>query len=167
MTYKLPDGRTQGAPGTIKLEGQTVVERKLLLGSESSGKFRYDEGVKQGTFLVRFRNSNGKLLAKFSTDFSLLSNTKELVSPDGNFKVTLTKQPQKTFFVLMQTFGLPDDPPDEVKSGPYGLFTLGATQLAGSVNLGNYQVFRWTGSEWTNEVGGDAFNAGIFIGTSK
>src|SRR3989344_4056334 len=49
MTYQLPDGRTQGAPGTIKLEGQTVVERKLLLGSESSGKFRYDEGVKQGT----------------------------------------------------------------------------------------------------------------------
>jgi hypothetical protein len=54
LLYKLPDGRTQGVPGTIKLTGQESIENDLLLGSESSGKFRYDEGVEQGTFTLRF-----------------------------------------------------------------------------------------------------------------
>lgn len=40
LLYDLPDGRTQGVPGTITLNGLKVIERKLLLGSESSGKFR-------------------------------------------------------------------------------------------------------------------------------
>src|SRR5438067_228035 len=40
---------TQGTSGTIQLNGQTTIERSnLLLGSESSGKKRYDIGVQKG-----------------------------------------------------------------------------------------------------------------------
>lgn len=71
LLYKVSDGRTQGIPGTIQLNGQTSIERNLLLGSESSGKFRYDEGVQTGTLTLKFRNDKGKLLGKLSTEWKL------------------------------------------------------------------------------------------------
>ncbi|MEK7550169.1 MAG: hypothetical protein AAB535_00075 [Patescibacteria group bacterium] len=82
LLYSLPDGRTQGVPGTVKLDGNDVT-RDLLLGSESSGKFRYDEGVTGGTITIRFRDSKGKLIGKLSTQFTLTSPKK------GAFEVTM------------------------------------------------------------------------------
>ncbi len=105
LLYKLPDGRTQGVPGSIALKGENKIERELLLGSESSGKFRYDEGVDKGTLTLRFRNEKGKLIAKFSTEFALLSGVSELVSVDGNFMVSLNKRSSE-YFVVMETFGV-------------------------------------------------------------
>lgn len=75
LLYSLPDGRTQGVPGTVKIDGKDI-ERDLLLGSESSGKFRYDEGVTGGTLTIRFRDSKGKLIGKLSTKFTLTSPKK-------------------------------------------------------------------------------------------
>ena len=86
LLYKLPDGRTQGVPGTIKLEGQDSIERDLLLGSESSGKFRYDEGVENGTLTLRFRNQKGKLIVKFATEFHLQSETSSLKKRLGKLR---------------------------------------------------------------------------------
>ncbi len=123
LLYTLPDGRTQGVPGTVDLKGQTSFERKLLLGSESNGKFRYDEGVKDGSLTVRLRNSSGKLLAKFSTKWSLQSVDQELVSIDQNFIYKLDKKPKGIFFVTMETFGLMDSTITSVVSGPYGIFS--------------------------------------------
>ena len=85
-------GIQQGVPGTAKLDGGDI-ERKMLLGSESSGKFRYDEGVKGGTLTLRFRNSKGRLIGKLSTEFTLTSPKK------GVFEVTLD-----TFSQGSQTF---------------------------------------------------------------
>ncbi len=162
LLYQLPDGRTQGVPGTITLKGQAQIERKLLLGSESSGKFRYDEGVKGGTLTLRFRDSQGKLIAKFSTDFALLSATKTLTSADSKFKATLTAVPAG-FFVVMQTFGIPSNPPADVKIGPYGLFSSSTAILSGTVTLsGGDNIYRWTGSSWAK----DSFDLGIFIGSN-
>jgi hypothetical protein len=61
-------------PGTVQLSGD--VEKKLLLGSESSGKFRYDTGITGGTMTIRFRNSSGKLLGKLETAFTFTSPEK-------------------------------------------------------------------------------------------
>ncbi|MDP1760396.1 MAG: hypothetical protein Q8L01_03050 [Candidatus Woesebacteria bacterium] len=126
LLYSLPDGRTQGVPGTVDLKGTTEIERKLLLGSESSGKFRYDEGVEDGSLTIRLRDSKGKLLAKFSTKFHLQSSDLELTSIDNNFTYTLDKKSSGMFFVTMETFGLPRPEgaglPDSVVSGPYGIF---------------------------------------------
>lgn len=163
LLYKLPDGRTQGVPGTIKLEGQKLIERDLLLGSESSGKFRYDEGVEKGTLTLRFRNKKGKLIAKFSTEFALLSNTKNLSSVDNKFSVKLDKTPE-AFFVVMMTFGVPGDPPGEVLAGPYGVLTSSIRAIAGTVDLGGGTIYRWTGTEWSASP---TKATGIFILTSE
>ncbi|EKE06103.1 MAG: hypothetical protein ACD_19C00079G0008 [uncultured bacterium] len=124
LLYTLPDGRTQGVPGTVDLKGQTSFERKLLLGSESNGKFRYDDGVADGSLTVRLRNSKGKLLAKFSTKWHLQSTDSELTSIDQNFTYKLDKKPKGIYFVTMETFGLPaSEALSSVEGGPYGIFT--------------------------------------------
>ena len=123
LLYTLPDGRTQGVPGTVDLEGKTTFERKLLLGSESNGKFRYDDGVEEGSLTVRLRDSRGKLLAKFSTKWHLQSDVIELTSIDQNFSYVLEKKPKGIYFITMETFGMMDNSVTEVNSGPYGIFT--------------------------------------------
>lgn len=133
LLYDLPDGRTQGVPGTVALAGQSKIEKKLLMGSESSGKFRYDEGVQAGDLTIRFRNDKGKLLIKFATKFHLQSGSKNLTSVDSKFGYTLDKKPGKAFFVTMETFGLPEGTSvSEVTAGPYGIFTSDASLAPGS-----------------------------------
>lgn len=122
LLYSLPDGRTQGVPGTVDLKGETVFERKLLLGSESNGKFRYDDGVTDGSLTIRLRDSKGKLLAKFSTKWHLQSIDTDLTSIDESFTYVLEKKPKGMYFVTMETFGLPDKSITSVESGPYGIF---------------------------------------------
>lgn len=122
LLYSLPDGRTQGVPGTVDLKGQKSFERKLLLGSESNGKFRYDDGVVDGSLTVRLRDSKGKLLTKFSTKWHLQSLDQELSSIDQNFTYVLEKKPKGIYFVTMETFGLMDSSVSEVSAGPYGIF---------------------------------------------
>lgn len=124
LLYSLPDGRTQGVPGTVDLNGETSFERKLLLGSESNGKFRYDEGVEDGSLTIRFRDSKGKLLAKFSTKWHMQSAADQLTSIDQNFVYQLDKAVKGDFFITMETFGLPaESSVSEVASGPYGIFS--------------------------------------------
>lgn len=93
LLYKIADGRTQGVPGTIQLNGQTSIERNLLLGSESAGKYRYDDGVESGTLTLRFRNSSGKLLGRLSTDWTLSMSGKNYTVSMNNF----VKDGQTTF----------------------------------------------------------------------
>jgi hypothetical protein len=166
LLYQLPDGRTQGVPGTIKLTGQSTIERDLLMGSESSGKFRYDEGVKAGTLTVRFRNDAGKLITKLTTEFALLSKTKELKSVDEKFNYILASLNSKDFFVVMETFGVPSATPAEVTSGPFGVFTSNKTTIPGTVTLEGTNIYSYSGSSWTKLDSGKASNTGIFVGTN-
>jgi hypothetical protein len=162
LLYKLPDGRTQGVPGTVKLEGQEAIERDLLLGSESSGKFRYDEGVEEGTLTLRFRNEKGKLVGKLSNDFHLQRGTKDLSSIDGGFKYLL-KKTSDAFFVVMDTFGVPSDLPGSLASVPYGVFTSSEDKVPGKVEFGSAELYEWDGSTWQKLEDGEASNVGIFV----
>lgn len=92
LLYSLADGRTQGVPGTVKLTGGDII-KDLLLGSESNGKFRYDEGVEGGTLTIRFRDTKGKLLGKLSTKFTFSGSQKQ------GFSVTMDSfsEGEKTF----------------------------------------------------------------------
>ena len=166
LLYQLPDGRTQGVPGTIKLTGQDKIERDLLMGSESSGKFRYDEGVKEGTLTIRFRNDAGKLITKLSTKFALLSKTKELKSIDEKFVYKLASVNSKDFFVVMETFGVPKETPAEVATGPFGVFTSSKTAVSGVVTLEGTNIYLYSGSAWTKLDSGKSLGIGIFIGTN-
>lgn len=180
LLYKLPDGRTQGVPGTIKLTGETLIERDLLLGSESSGKFRYDEGVETGTLTLRFRDGSGKLVTRFVTNFHLQSNTKVLTSINGKFSYTLDKNPGSEFFVTMETFGLPAEAPGEVKAGSYGVFKGIATiniknkllpitnkLFPGDVSIPGGSIYKAKAGTWEKLTGGKSDDVGIFVGTSS
>lgn len=167
LLYTLPDGRTQGVPGTITLKGESFIERDLLLGSESSGKFRYDEGVETGTLSLRFRNDKGKLMAKFTTKFHLESGEKELTSVDEALSFTLKKIPSKTFFVTMETFGVAEIPPGDLSAGPYGIFGSGASAYPGSVKLNAGAIYILEGSSWTKLEGGEANDIGTFVAISE
>lgn len=165
LLYQLPDGRTQGVPGSIKLTGQDKIERDLLMGSESSGKFRYDEGVKEGTLTIRFRNDKGKLITKLATEFALFSKTKELTSTDEKFSYTLGSINNKDFFVVMETFGITTEAPLELTSGPFGVFTSSKTAVSGTVGTEGTTIYSYSGSSWIKLDSGKASNVGTFIGT--
>lgn len=178
LLYDLPDGRTQGVPGSIKLQGLSMVERDLLLGSESSGKYRYDEGVQKGTITIRYRDDKGKLVAKFSTEFHLQTDTKKLTSTDGKFSYELDKNPAKAYFVTMETFGYPGVASGDVTGGPYGVFkgeakvntakgTLPVTtsSFPGSVKLSGASIYKTEGEDWKKLQDGKSSDVGIFIGT--
>lgn len=167
LLYQLPDGRIQGVPGTVQLTGQDDIDRDLLLGSESSGKFRYDEGVSQGTLTLRLRNKRGKLVAKFSTDFHLLSGSDELTSVDQKFTYTLDETSEE-YFIVMETFGVPDVPEGSLERGPYGVFSSSSVPQAGTVSfdikVGN---FRYVDGEWVDIGDEKSSDIGIFVAVSE
>lgn len=132
LIYSTGSGGQQGVPGTVKLDGKDV-DRMLLLGSESSGKFRYDVGVETGTMTLRFRNEKGKLIGKLSTQFHLQSGVTELGSADNVFKYTLDKMAKGVFFVTMQTFKDPEASMVVVSQAGYSVFASDGKPHAGKV----------------------------------
>ena len=132
LVYNTSDGGQQGVPGTVKLTGADI-DRPLLLGSESSGKFRYDAGVEQGTMTITFRDAKGKSIGKLSSDFHLQSGTLALTSIDGNFTYTLDKAAKGVFFVTMKTFLQPGASTYVVWQNGYGVFASDGKAHAGKV----------------------------------
>ncbi len=132
LIYSTGSGGQQGVPGTVKLDGNDV-DRMLLLGSESSGKFRYDVGVETGTMTIRFRDAKGKLIGKLSTMFHLQSGVTELTSADGVFKYTLDKVAKGVFFVTMQTFKDPEVGMAVVSQNGYSVFASDGKPHTGKI----------------------------------
>lgn len=125
---------TQGTSGTVKLGGMTSYNKDLLLGSESSGKFRYDQGVENGTVTLRFRNSSGKLLGKVASDWHLQTNTTTLTSTDNSFKYTLSSMAKGVWFITMKSFGKPNSTSVVTYSNGWAIFASDGKPHAGSVN---------------------------------
>lgn len=134
LFYKANNGgniTTQGTSGTIKLSGMTSFNKDLLLGSESSGKFRYDKGVENGTVTLRFRNSSGKLLGKVSSDWHLQTDTLALSSTDGSFKYTLSSSAKGVWFVTMMSFRKPNSTSVVVFSNGWAIYASDGAAHAG------------------------------------
>jgi len=159
LLYSLPDGRIQGVPGRQKIEGKSSLSIELLLGSESSGKFRYDEGVEKGSLSLKFRNSEGKLVAKFKTEFRMQSDEVELKSADNDFIYTLDEEPSG-FFVTMGTIGYPEGLDFVPSKEVYGVFASDKVNANGSLNLSNSYV--WDGTSWTELTERNSETLGIF-----
>ena len=132
LLYSLPDGRTQGVPGSVTLNGRDMFERDLLLGSESSGKFRYDEGVKNGTITIRLRDKKGKLMGKVGGGFSLFNpaDGTTLTTETGDLSVTLATFPKNSHLVMMETFGVSKEPSFKSTETPFGLFASGDVEIS-------------------------------------
>jgi hypothetical protein len=132
LVYNTIDGGQQGVPGTIKLTGSDV-DKNLLLGSESSGHYRFDDGVNQGTITVTFRDSSGKSMGKLSSDFHLQSGTMALSSVDNKFVYNLDKLAKGVYFVTMPTFVQPDTSQCVVWQNGYGVFASDGKPHSGKV----------------------------------
>lgn len=134
LVYSTSDGGQQGVPGSVKLDGSGAIEKKLLMGSASSGKYRYDAGVENGTMTITFRDGNGKSMGKLSADFHLQSNVVSLTSVDGKFTYTLDKAAKNVFFVTMPTFVQPDASEYVAWQNGYGVFASDGKPHTGKVS---------------------------------
>ena len=137
LLYKADNGQglvTQGVPGSIQLNGQTTIERSdILLGSESSGKKRYDKGVENGTLTLRFRNGSGKLLGKVASDWHLQTGTTTLTSVNGEFKYVLSKAATGVWFITIKPFGTPKTSDVVVFSNGWAIYASDGKAYPGMV----------------------------------
>mgnify|MGYP005850804573 CR=1 FL=1 len=170
LLYEVPgDKPPQGVPGSgIKIKGEDTFETDLLLGSESSGYFRFDEGVEKGTIALKFRNNQGKLLVKLISEFHLQNQTDKLTSLDGKFTFDLDEGIKKGFFIVINTLGFPNDLSQKPSIGPYGIYTSGNQKLTGKVKLDTAKIYVWQSSSgWRLQDERTILDsgAGIFIGS--
>ena len=154
LLYNTIGGATQGSISSFELKGKSTYSKKILLGSESSGNYKYDEGVTQGTLTIRLRGGEGT--RKFVSDFHLQKGDEDLTSIDE--KVTLEGSfSSSAFYLTMSTAGLPGDFEGEVIVGPYEVFTSVTSKVKGgeltmSLEEGQAgQLYSWSGSAWEEE----------------
>lgn len=169
LLYQTGEGVTQGVPGSTDIEGKDSFEIDLLLGSESSGKFRYDEGVKTGNISLDFRNKEGKLLSKFTSDFNLIKDSDIFESPDKVFTITLQEK-YEGYAVVMGSIGIPEIPPESVVSGPYIVLTSEQTELKGTAEIKGAKTYRHiAGPRWSDENTDTTLDSetNIYVGTSN
>lgn len=165
LVYKDAKGISQGVPGTVK--AQFSIERDLVLGTCSSGKCRYDEGVEEGNFTIRLRNVDGKLIAKLETPFYLQKGGKELNFLDGSFSLTAGNLSKNAYYLTMSTLGLPGQVSGKVVGKPYGVFTKGSSTVSASVQIkGEGSLYTWNGSKWSELKDNKATSFGVFVKAS-
>ncbi len=149
---------TQGVPGTVQLDDTKVIERDLLLGSESSGNYRYDEGVEGGDLTLSFRDERGKLISRVSTEFKLFNGVDEVASLDGNIKFSVDED---VFVTVFNPIGIPGDPTGESELS--GIFVSGEeTQITYN---GDLNLMRWDDNSWKSIDG--QTSGGIFVISSN
>ncbi len=166
LLYQVPGGVQQGVPGSVNLEGMKEYNADLLLGSESSGKFRYDEGVEEGTLSLRFRNAEGQLLVKFATEFHLQNATNLLTSLDNKFKYELDRESGE-FFVVMNTIGIPDNILGSIEGGSYGIFSSTERDVSGKIDANFENIYYWNNDKWEKLEDSKSTNIDIFVGSTS
>ncbi len=174
----LSQGLSRGVIGSIDLDGESEISRKLLLGTCSKDVCKYDEGIEEGTLTLRFRSSEGT--RKFVTDFHLQQGDDKLTSLDGNFSLT-GKINKSAFYITMLTVGLPKAIEKDIIVGPYGIFTSGRTTISSAEVAFNLEeekdevkLYSWGTKGWSEEdnivdgkeVSASIANLGTFIITT-
>lgn len=131
----------------IKISGSSFSSGEKLFGSASSGVEKYDKDVQGTDLLVRLRGGAGGT-GKYETTWKLFPGSKKLTFEEGNFTFegNLSKS---TFYVVMNSVGLPKALEGEILAGPYSIFTKGDTVVGGKVTVklptteSSVKVFGW------------------------
>ena len=153
---------SRGAIGSIDVDNQTSISRKLLLGTCSRDVCKYDENVTEGSLTLRFRSPDG--VRKFVTDFHLQKGADELTSIDGNFKLAAKFSPS-VYYLTMSTIGLPGEITGKVIGQPYGVFTSGSkTVKNGAVGFNqDGKIYARVGKNWEPVADGEISSLTTFI----
>lgn len=145
----LSQGLTRGVVGTVNINGEEKITRKLLLGSCSKNVCKYDEGVEKGTLTLRLRE--GTKSKKFTVDFHLQQGGGELTSADGKFKIK-GNFPKNNYYIVMSTGGLVGPTSEKIIAGPWGVFTSGNNKVKGEVWFEEMaeegRILVWENNSW-------------------
>lgn len=163
----------QGGMGRIDfVVEKPPVAKEIAFGSESKGKYKYDEGVQGGKFIFHLFTDEEEALLK--TDFNLVKVTasnKELTTPDGKATITLGKNDLANgdFVIIASTLGLPVSVPGEVLAGPYGFYTDSLDNLSDSTISFNQEgtVLYFDGQSWEEVTDGEIQSLGTFVLINK
>jgi hypothetical protein len=149
----------QGVFGTIDLAKEKLpVSKKLLFGSCSRGKCRYDENVSGGSLTLRLEG--GKETFVLKTDFNLQQMADQkgvFTTKDARAVLDVGSRglPASTYLVTASTMGLPAPVESEVIAGPYAFLTAATLKLSqakltvkSKADLSQAKLLRWSGREW-------------------
>ena len=145
----------QGGLGRIDFTKEhPPVSKEIAFGSESKGKYKYDEGVYKGQFTFTFSNGED---AALKTDFNLQNvgeNNGIFLTPDDKAELkTGSDLKSNDYLIIASTLGLPAPVTGKVIAGPYGFYADSPRSLSGSTitfeDAGdNAQILFWNGSKW-------------------
>lgn len=161
FTYTTADGRSQGTGGTQPFSPGDNFESEILIGTTSSGKFYYDEGVESGELELKFRDDNGKSIGRLDTPW-IFRNQPETIEFEG-FTFT-PDESEDLYFVALNTFGLPGTLPGSVTAGPIGIFA--SDEVEGTIS-GSGSIYQWSNGEWQAVEEGASVEPGIFVSISQ
>lgn len=165
LIYDTAAGVTQGVPGSVDVDGKATLERKLTLGTCSSGVCRYDKGVRDIKISLKLRDSKNKLIAKSDTiGVNLFSGAQKLEDVTDKFSLNLDKK-TKDYFVVMGTYGAPSKIPGTLVAGPYGVFTSGNIKQSGLATLPGGIIQEFVAGSWETLSNGKTKTLGTFIST--
>jgi len=163
---------SRGAIGIIDNNSASAATHKVLLGSCSKNTCKYDENVSVGSLTLRIEYPDG--IRKFVSGFHLQTGNVPLTSvdvnmqPDNIFKLE-AKLPKPSFFVTMNTVGLPSQLQAKPGSDPYGVFASDSVIVkSAKITLsGDGVLQQWDGKAWTALSDGTATSLGTFVKTSQ
>ncbi len=168
----------QAGVGSINPKGEKLpLTRNILLGSCSAGgACSYNEDVKGGTLVLKFKGSETGSL-KGEWNFYSPKNDGKLASRDAKFQLDAPKL-KNSYVLIAQTLGLPASPAGgppkingEVIAGPYHLETTadgtGKMQLTMRLNeeSSTAVLWMWGGKDLQkiqSEISGKTLKAKVF-----
>jgi len=171
---------TAGSP--VDLKGATDFSKKILLGSAScttgTCKYKYDEGVNEGTLTLTLSSSTGK--EKYESSFRIQKGKEGkngLTTGDGIFSYVSTSLASTGVNLTISSIGVPTALPSGIipKTVPYAIFSSSGTVKGGTVSfkttLTSASIYAFDGKSWTKlttetESGGinaSSTNQNIFI----
>lgn len=134
------------------------VSKEGFFGSESKGKYKYDEGVKSGSILFKFYR-DGQYDA-LKTYFNLQNMKEEngiFTSNDGRAVLEVGKGDlnPRDYVIIASTLGLPAEIKGKAISEPYGFYSHRSVKLKDATltirskeDLTNVKILGWDGGEW-------------------
>lgn len=149
----------QGFMHTIDLKKETQpASKEGFFGSESKGKYKYDENVTGGSILFKFFYDESKFDA-LKTYFNLQNMAeREGVFTSNDAKATLKVGSQDLkstdYVVISSTLGLPAPVEGKILSEPYGFYSSSDGEINATLTLGAKEaldkavILSWDGKKW-------------------
>lgn len=138
------------------------VSKEGFFGSESKGKYKYDENVSGGSILYKFfkDTTNYDALKTFFNVQNMQEQKGVFNSKDGKatLEIGATDLSSGDYVVISSTMGLPSPVTGKVISEPYGFYATKNTKLKSATltirskeDLTKAKILGWDGTKWQED----------------